>query len=116
MSIPDDTRLRIMRLIETRPEITQRELARSLNISLGKTNYCLKALIEKGLVKAGDFQRSKNKTSYLYILTPMGVKEKIDLTQEFLRHKMKEYDQLCIEIDLLRKELDQVAATQEQSE
>lgn len=105
MIFPTETKLRIMRLIDSQPEISQRELAKELGVSLGKVNYCLKALVEKGLVKAGNFQRSTNKGAYIYCLTPTGVQEKLFLTQEFLRHKMREYERIQAEIEQLRADL-----------
>ncbi|MBU1653252.1 MAG: MarR family EPS-associated transcriptional regulator [Gammaproteobacteria bacterium] len=102
---PTETKLRIMRLIESQPEISQRELAKEVGVSLGKVNYCLKALVEKGLVKAGNFQRSPNKGAYIYCLTPTCVQERLSLTQEFLRHKVREYERIQVEIEQLRADL-----------
>ena len=95
-----------MRLIEKEPLLTQRELARRLGVSLGGINYCIKALIEKGWVKADNFRKSDKKLSYAYLLTPAGVRYKTILTGQFLRRKLREYEDLRIEIDLLRTELD----------
>lgn len=84
--------------------MSQRQIARELGISLGKANYCLKALIEKGLLKAGNFRNSKNKLAYAYKLTPKGIEEKASVTVRFLKKKINEYEQLQKEIDELRKE------------
>ena len=86
--------------------MSQRELARRLGVSVGKTHYLLKALLEKGLVKMDDFRRHGNKLAYAYLLTPSGIATKLSLTKSFLRHKEAEYQSLRGEIDQLREELD----------
>ena len=96
--------LKVLRHLEDDPEITQRELAKELGVSLGKVNYCLKALIDKGLIKAGNFKNSNNKSAYLYILTPKGIEEKSRITLHFLKRKIEEYEQLQVEIEQLRRE------------
>lgn len=96
---------RILKLIEAHPEISQRELARALNVSLGKTHYLLKALLDKGLVKANNFRRSDNKLAYAYLLTPAGLAAKLSLTRRFLLHKEREYEGIREEIARLRREL-----------
>jgi EPS-associated MarR family transcriptional regulator len=96
---------RILRLIEEQPEISQRELSRVLGVSLGKAHYLLKALLEKGLVKANNFRRSDNKLAYAYLLTPTGIAAKLELTSTFLRHKEAEYEVVREEIARLRQEL-----------
>lgn len=101
---------RILRLIEGQPNISQRELARVLGVSLGKSHYLLKALLEKGLVKANNFRRSDNKLAYAYLLTPSGIVTKLELTRAFLRLKEAEYQAAREEIGRLRKELDAAAA------
>ena len=88
----------VLRKIEKEPETTQRKLAKDLGFSLGKLNYCLKALKEKGLVKIHNFQMNKNKLSYAYILTPRGIAHKANLTINFMKRKMKEYDELKREL------------------
>ena len=103
--LTDEYRYKILKELQQDPDISQRELARRLNISLGKTNFCLKALIEKGLVKADNFKNSTNKTKYLYLLTPKGLEEKVSLTQNFLKRKLKEHEELEKEIEQLRKEV-----------
>jgi EPS-associated MarR family transcriptional regulator len=105
MSPAETSRLRILRLIEELPETSQRELARKLGVSLGKTHYLLKALLQKGLVKVNNFRRSDNKRAYAYFLTPRGFAAKLDLTKAFLCHKEAEYQALTEEIALLRHEL-----------
>ena len=85
--------------------MTQRELAEALGVSLGATNYCLKALIEKGWLKLESFQRNPNKLGYLYMLTPMGIAAKAQLTTRFLKRKLIEYETLKSEIELLRSDL-----------
>lgn len=105
-SVDEVIRLQIMRLLETNPELTQRELADALGISLGSTNYCLRAMIGKGLVKAENFRQSRNKKRYAYFLTPAGVAEKLQVTRSFLQRKQVEYQALKSEIARLRRELD----------
>ena len=100
---------RVLRLIGEQPEISQRELARSLGVSLGKTHYLMKALLEKGLVKADNFRRSDNKLAYAYLLTPKGITAKLELTRAFLRLKEGEYQSALEEIARLRKELREAA-------
>lgn len=99
--LQEDTYYRVMRLLEENPDITQRELAEKLGVSVGGLNYCLKALTEKGLVKMQNFANSKNKFGYVYVLTPSGIKEKAKLTSNFLKRKMEEYEALKAEIEAL---------------
>jgi len=96
--------LALMRLLGNRPELTQREAASSLGMSLGKVNYCLKALIKKGFVKAENYRKSTNKLAYFYLLTPSGVTAKAELTRNFLARKVREYEALRVEIEKLEKE------------
>lgn len=103
--LTDEYRYKVLKLLEGNPELTQRQLARSLGISLGKVNYCLKALIEKGMIKATRFRNSDNKKAYAYLLTPKGVEAKALLTVEFLRVKVAEHRALKAEIDELRREV-----------
>jgi EPS-associated MarR family transcriptional regulator len=102
--IQDDTYFRIMLILKENPDLTQRELAKKLGMSLGGLNYCLNALIDKGLVKMQNFSNSKNKFKYVYLLTPMGIAEKVALTNLFLSRKMKEYEALNLEIEALKSE------------
>ena len=101
----EDTHFRLLRLLEEKPELSQRDLARELGTSLGKTNYCLNALIEKGWVKVRNFRNSKNKLGYAYLLTPRGIESKAAITLDFLRRKMDEYEVLKREIELLQHEI-----------
>ena len=101
----EDAAVALLRLIEQHPEFSQRQLARALGVSLGKTHYLLKALLGKGWVKAQNFQRSDRKIGYLYMLTPSGIRERLNLTQAFLARKEREYVQLRSQISALRKEL-----------
>ena len=103
--LTDEYRYKILKELQQDPNLSQRELAKRLGISLGKTNFCLKALIEKGLVKADNFKNNPNKTRYLYLLTPKGIEEKIILTQHFLQRKIKEHEALAKEIERLREEV-----------
>ena len=96
---------KILKLIAADAEISQRELAKALGISLGKTNYCLKALIEKGIIKVGNFKNSKNRLAYMYLLTPRGIEEKSAITLRFLKAKIKEYEMLNEEIKSLTQEV-----------
>lgn len=105
MSLDDELRYRLLKRLEANPEASQRELAGELGISLGKTHYALHALIERGWVKVGNFQRSQNKTAYLYRLTPSGIAEKAGAAQRFLRTKRAEHERLQAEIEELRAEL-----------
>jgi EPS-associated MarR family transcriptional regulator len=102
--IQEDTYFRIMRILQQNPDLTQRELADKLGVSVGGLNYCLKALIEKGWVKMHNFSHSKNKFGYVYILTPNGIAEKAVLASHFLMRKMEEYQALEDEIAALRLE------------
>ena len=101
----DSTRYHILRLLAENPEISQREMARRLDLSLGKTNYCLRAVIDKGWVKARNFRNSHKKTAYMYMLTPKGVSAKARITKRFLNRKIAEYQQLEQEIAQLRTEV-----------
>jgi EPS-associated MarR family transcriptional regulator len=103
--ISDEYRYKLLRLLSANPKISQRELAREMGISLGKTNYCLTALINKGWVKVQNFKNSDNKRAYSYLLTPGGIEEKAQVTFSFLRRKMAEYEALRDEIDDLRLEV-----------
>jgi len=103
--LTDEYRYKILKLVEAKPEISQRELAADLGISLGKANFCLKALIEVGLLKATNFRNNKNKLAYMYLLTPTGVEEKAKITLRFWKKKMVEFDALKSEINVLQKEV-----------
>jgi len=97
--------LNVLKIVEKKPKVTQRELAATLGVSLGKVNYCLKSLIEKGWIKASNFKNNKNKKAYMYLMTPRGVDEKAQLTIHFLARKVKEYDALRREIRELERDI-----------
>jgi len=100
-----ETNYKILKILEANPNATQREIAAELGVSLGKTNYCLKAVLEKGWIKMQNFKNSQNKLAYAYALTPKGLKEKAKITQRFLQQKIEEYDVLKKEIQSLKKEV-----------
>ena len=99
-----DIRLELLRKLESNPDFTQRELSQEMQVSLGKVNYCMKKLIEKGLIKLINFGHNRNKVGYIYKLTPSGIEEKTILTFEFLKAKVKEYEILKKEIELLEED------------
>ena len=101
----DEARLRILKIVSEEPDISQRQMAARLGISLGKTNFLIKSLLEKGLIKAGNFRRAENKLKYLYLLTPKGIGEKVRLTHTFLIRKEAEYETLQAEIRALKREI-----------
>jgi EPS-associated MarR family transcriptional regulator len=103
---PEAAGFRVMWLVEKRPQISQREIAEELGIALGRVNYILRALSDKGLIKIANFRSSRNKLRYAYILTPEGIATRSALTAAFLRAKMREYDALHAEIEALRADLD----------
>lgn len=94
----DPDHFNILRRIQNKPKSTQRELAEELGFSLGKLNYCLKALRGKGLIKIENFKKNPNKLNYIYILTPRGISKKTQLTVNFMKRKMREYDELKLEL------------------
>jgi EPS-associated MarR family transcriptional regulator len=110
--LTDEYRYKILKILEVNPEISQRDMARELGISLGRVNFCLKALIEKGLLKATNFRNSRNKLAYMYLLTPRGIEEKTHITSQFLKIKMQEYHHLEAEIEALRRESSAVIKAQ----
>ncbi len=97
----NEDHFQILRKIQKKPKSSQRELASELGISLGKLNYCLKALQNKGLIKINNFQNNANKINYIYVLTPIGIKHRLKLTIIFMKKKMREYDELKSEIKLI---------------
>ena len=99
-----EAHFRVLRLLEGNPQMNQRDLAAAAGVSLGKTNYCINALLDKGLIKVQNFKSSKRKLAYAYLLTPAGIAEKAALTQRFLARKMEEYDALKAEIEQLKQE------------
>ena len=103
--IDQELEYRALKLLEQQPNLTQRQLSEALGVSLGKTHYVLRSLIDVGCVKLDNFQRSDNKWGYAYLLTPMGVAEKAAITVRFLKRKKKEYDDLQTEIAQLQREV-----------
>lgn len=99
-----DVHYKVMQLLEANPELSQRELARKLGVSVGKVNYCLRALMSKGWVKASNFTNSRKKAAYMYLLTPRGIEHKARLAIKFLQLKTKEYEALRAEIEQIRRE------------
>ena len=100
----DDMRFRVLRAVQSNPNLTHKGLAKGLGVSAGSVNYCLRALVDKGLVKVENFRASKNRLGYLYKLTPHGIAEKAALTGRFLRRKMAEYEALRAEIEAVSSE------------
>lgn len=103
--LDDETSYRLLKALDENPDISQRQLAEELGISLGKANYCIKALIDVGHIKFISFVRSKNKSNYAYVLTPAGLKEKVHVTARFLKAKQVQYDDLRKEIAKLEEEV-----------
>ena len=103
--LSDETRYKLLSLLEETPDISQRQLANKMGVSLGKANYCIKALIDVGHVKLNNFSRSKNKMGYAYVLTPTGIKEKAQVTLRFLEIKKEQYNQIKKEISDLQHEI-----------
>lgn len=102
--LSDEMRLKLMRRFEANPRTSQREVAREFGVSLGKVNYCLRALVHSGWIKAARFRNSRNKLAYRYLLTPRGIEAKAALTVRFLQAKVREYEGLRAEIEQLRRE------------
>lgn len=101
----EDLHFRVLKMLQDRPDMSQRELAEVLGVSNGKLHYCMKALMEKGLVKLGNFAQSKHHLGYAYLLTPAGMKKKAAMTGAFLKRKMAEYEALQAEIAALQAEI-----------
>jgi EPS-associated MarR family transcriptional regulator len=114
--LTDEYRYRILKMLEADPQASQRRIADELGISLGRVNYCLQALIEKGLVKANNFRNNANKRAYLYLLTPKGIEEKARVTMRFLKVKLGEYEQLKRELEELEREAAAARESQEHVE
>ena len=102
----EESHYKVLKILEQNPEISQRELASELDVSLGKINYCVKALLDKGLVKAINFKNSANKRAYFYVLTAKGLKEKSRISVRFLQRKTEEYEALRMEIEELKTEVE----------
>ncbi len=105
--LPEEVRYKLLKLLEPNPRLSQRELARELGMSLGKINYCMRALMDKGWIKVANFKNSRNKIAYMYLLTPSGLEAKARLTTRFLQIKMREYEALKDEIEQIRNETSQ---------
>jgi len=106
--MPTETHLQILKHINSNPQISQRQLAKELGVSVGKINYCVQALVSKGQVKAGNFKRSSDKIGYLYLLTPKGIEEKTKLTARFLKRKMVEHEKITQEIEQLKHDVQSI--------
>jgi EPS-associated MarR family transcriptional regulator len=102
--LDETTHYILLKTLEENPGLSQRDLAKKLGISLGKVNFCLKALVDKGSVKINNFRNSENKLAYAYLLTPSGIEEKARITVHFLKYKLQEYERLKAEIEELRHE------------
>ena len=103
--LDEETRFRLLRLLQANPSLSQRQLADALGVSVGKINYCLKALLERGLVKMRNFRDNQNKLAYAYYLTPKGADAKVRATARFLARKVREYEAIRQEIEELRREV-----------
>ncbi|WP_111640755.1 MarR family EPS-associated transcriptional regulator [Marinimicrobium alkaliphilum] len=108
--LTDECRYKVLKLLDEDPRLSQRELARKMGISVGKVNYCLKALAQKGIIKASNFKNSANKQAYAYLLTPKGIEDKARVTARFLKVKLAEHAALQQEIEQLRREVHTCAA------
>lgn len=108
----EECHLKVLRLLESDPGLKQRDLSRVLGISLGKTNYCVRSLLDAGLIKMHNFRNSQNKMGYIYLLTPSGLVAKAELTQNFLKEKMREYEILRQEIEALQADLEKQSGEQ----
>ena len=102
--LKDEIAYKLLKLIEAEPHLSQREIAGKMGVSLGKTNYCLKALVDKGFIKLQNFYNNKKKSAYIYFLTPQGIEEKAAVTYRFLQRKIEEYESIKVEIESLKSE------------
>jgi EPS-associated MarR family transcriptional regulator len=109
--VNDETHYQLLKLIEGNPQLSQRELADAMGVSLGKVNYCLRAVIERGWIKARNFTKSQNKRAYAYYLTPKGASEKAKVTARFLKRKLDEYQDLTLQIEQLKQEVELMGLT-----
>lgn len=100
----DEIAYKLLKLIEAEPHLNQREIAQKMGVSLGKVNYCLKALVDKGFVKLQNFYNNNKKSAYIYFLTPRGIEEKAQVTFRFLQRKIKEYEDIKVDIENLKNE------------
>jgi EPS-associated MarR family transcriptional regulator len=104
--LTDELRYRLLQLLSANPHLSQRDVARELGISLGRVNYCLKSLMQKGWIKVSNFRNSRNKAAYIYLLTPRGIEAKAGVTVRFLQAKLREYEALCADIERIRAEVE----------
>lgn len=100
----DETTYKLLKLIEEEPQLSQRAMAKHMGVSLGKVNYCIQSLVDKGHIKARNFYSSKNKSAYMYYLTPIGIEEKVKVTYRFLKSKLQEFEEVKQEIERLKCE------------
>ena len=114
--LSDELRYQLLRTIERNPEITQRQIAKELELSLGKVNYCLKALLDKGWVVAGNFKSSQNKRAYAYYLTPQGIEGKARVTVNFLKRKLQEHKEIQVTIEQLKEDVAQTGRLAQKSD
>jgi EPS-associated MarR family transcriptional regulator len=110
--VEDEIHYKLLKVLQETPDVTQRELAARLGVSLGKANYCLRAVIGRGWVKMGNFRRNPNKMGYVYLLTPCGIEEKARFAVRFLRHKLHEFDVLKADIERLQLEVESSAGNE----
>lgn len=113
--LDENTHYTLLKTLAVNPGLSQRDLAKKLGISLGKVNYCLNALVEKGCLKINNFRNNKNKLAYAYLLTPSGIEQKARMTVEFLQIKMQDYERLKAEIEALQREAEQQNLVSKQS-
>jgi EPS-associated MarR family transcriptional regulator len=107
----DEIAYRLLKLIEAEPHLSQRDIAQKMGVSLGKANYCLKALVGKGFIKLQNFYNNNNKSAYIYFLTPQGIEEKAQVTYRFLQRKISDYENIKVEIESLKNEVALVKET-----
>ena len=112
--LTDEYRYRILKLLESNPSASQRDIARELGVSLGRVNFCLQALVEKGLIKANNFRNSTTRQTYLYLLTPKGMQEKAKVTVRFLKVKLEEYEFIKAQVEELQRDAMKIKRTQRQ--
>jgi EPS-associated MarR family transcriptional regulator len=104
--VTDDIHYNVLKILEANPAISQRQLSKELGVSLGKANYCIKAMVGKGWIKASNFKNSQNKIAYAYLLTPKGIERKAKITVRFLKRKMEEFEAVKRDIEQLQREVD----------
>jgi EPS-associated MarR family transcriptional regulator len=112
----DSTHYGLLKTLENNPSLSQRDLAKHLGVSLGKVNFCLNALVEKGCLKVNNFRNSNNKLAYAYVLTPRGIEMRARMTVQFLKYKVQEYERLKAEIEELKREAVQQGLLEEKGE